>query len=264
MNFLQCKQNANYLRLCFILALFLTFSATAYSQEKPLGTIGEPQLNKPATPIASPFSSDDEVMEKQKDTTAEENTNNQHVETDVSSPFNMDTTEEQVQQPELAQPEQTGPVVEDLKVTEAQTQQQSLIADPKNILGLGYPYHQLEKSTELLKKNDISGAKRIVEPLSEWLTELTEYHIQLFKKLNNIDTAKNQAQVEKRLALDCALLRDKAYYQLALVYYAENDLKKAVKYFVEVIKSQPKTETGMKSYEILQQIGFTEKIRLVP
>lgn len=224
------------LSLLISIVLLININNAAFSEEKPLSTIGDPQ-------IASPFT--------------EQNTQPQA----DSSPFSSDVKEssnpliKEGLEPEPAQ-------IEELQGTQ-QPMTPSLVVDPKNKLGLAYPFVQLEKSKELLKVKNFAGAKVIVQPLSEWLTTLTESHIQLFKKLNGIDTAKNQAQVEKRLALDSALLRDKAYYQLALIYLGENNEKEAIKYFIEVIKSQPKTELGMKSYEILQQIGFTEKVRLI-
>lgn len=243
MNSLSYRKPNGYKNFVFVLGLVLTLSANniAFSGDKPLSTIGEPQLNHPSTQKASPF-------------TSSQNPN---------SPF---TTDQQIQNNDPANnslnTEEQKPQIEEIKTSEQRVP--SLVANPSNKLGLAYPYQQLEKSTEMLKAKDLAGAKKLVEPLSEWLTSATEFHIQLFKKLNDIESAKNQAQVEKRLALDSALLRDKAYYQLALIYLAENKNKEAIKYFIEVIKSQPKTELGMKSYEILQQIGFTEKVRLVP
>lgn len=154
------------------------------------------------------------------------------------------------------------PKVEELKTENTGGNVQSPLIDANNPIGLAQPYFLLQQSLELLKKKDVTAAKKIIEPLAEWLTEATEYHSILFKRLNDIDSAKNQAQVEKKIAFETASLRDKAYYQLATIYLVENNYRKAIKYLVEVIKSQPKSETAMKSYEILQQIGFTEKVRI--
>jgi tetratricopeptide (TPR) repeat protein len=254
MNYKLFKPETKYFNINIILGLLLILSINnqAIAANKPLDTIGEPTKLQSDAEISSPFSetSDTEEMTDDSDTESIPET----------SPFKIDSSSSPFDQPEESHAE---PVIEDIKTT---TQEPAIspIADPNNPLGLAAPYQQLEKSKELLKNNRIAEAKAIVEPTSEWLTELTEYHIQLFRKLNSIESAKNQAQVEKRIALDSALLRDKAFYQLALIYLAENNEKKAIKYFIEVIKSQPRTELGLKSYEILQQIGFTEKVRLVP
>lgn len=208
--------------------IILNTVAASYAAETPFGPISEPSVNQPA-----------------------------------NSPFNTNPAQAQPSENVFKQDKQQ-PQVENVQVKESgNPYNQSLLNSPNNPIGLAYPFKQLEQSTELLKKNDIGGAKKIVEPLSEWLTDMTEYHIALFKKLNTIDTAKESAQIEKRIALDSALLRDKAYYQLALIYIAEKDMKKAIKYLVDIVKSQPTTELGIKSYEILQQIGFTEKVKLV-
>ena len=156
------------------------------------------------------------------------------------------------------------PQIEDIKTDNVGQPVQSPLVDINNPIGIAQPYVLLQQSLELLKKKDIAGAKKIIEPLAEWLTEATEYHSILFKRLNEIDSAKNQAQVEKKIAFETALLRDKSFYLLGQIYLAENNYRKAIKYLVDVIKSQPKSETAMKAYETLQQIGFTEKVRMVP
>jgi hypothetical protein len=242
-----------YPKLCLMSALLiavLNISNVVYSADKPLGTIGEPQINSSKN-ISSPFGG---LAPKENTTSMPQFTS--------PTPNMTPAPVENTQQPAAT----TVKANNNAKATpQGQAkQEENFVGDPKNPLGLGYPYAELEKSKELLKKKETDKAKAIVEPLSKWLTDLTEYHIQLFKKLSTIESAKNQAQVEKQIALDAALLRDKAYYQLALVYLSENKDKDAIKYFVEVIKSQPKTELGMKAYEILQQVGFTEKVRLAP
>lgn len=250
---LTSSNTINKLSILLGLVLLLNINNSAYSQEAPLTTIGEPQKIMQPADIQSPFSTD-------ATTDTDEETIPPADDSEEVSPFTIKADPDSLPQTDI-KPVETQPQIENLQTQPGQALQ-SLIADPKNKLGLAYPFMELEKTKELIKNKDYTGAKTIVEPLTEWLTILTEYHIQLFQKLNNIDTAKNQAQVEKKLALDAALLRDKAYYQLALIYLGQNKEKEAVKYFVEVVKSQPKTELGMKSYEILQQIGFTEKIRL--
>ena len=278
MKTLKCKQNKinNKLALIVSLVLFLSLNNTVFSEEKPLNTIGEPQLNDSTPFVIKDDKEQDEQIEGERieeeveidETTVElDEESTPKLDNPETSPFTIGTPankpkkSDQMTTKDIT-PEKAEPQVEELSGAEDPSQS-NMVGDPNNKLGLAYPYMQLEKSKEYLKNKDITNAKAIVKPMTEWLTELTEYHIQLFKKLNNIETAKNQAQVEKRIALDSALLRDKAYYQYALIHLAENNEKEAVKYFIEVIKSQPKTELGMKSYEILQQIGFTEKIRLV-
>lgn len=225
----------------YILAALLTvimLQPNVFAADNPIGTILDTKLS-PSTPSQSDSS--------------------------TSSPFGNSNLNKTEQTNKLESPKVETPKIDEPKAnTTSNPAAQSMISNPTNPVGLAYPYQELDKSLELLKKNDIVNAKKIVQPLSEWLTEMTEYHIQLFKKLNDLDDAKNQAQIEKKIALNSALLRDKAYYQLGLIALAEKDYKKTVKYLIEVIKSQPQTELGLKSYEILQQIGFTDKVQLAP
>lgn len=198
----------HHIALIICLVLTLSCSNTVFAGEKPLNTIGEPALNKiqSETPKTEPETEKKFVPDSE-----------------ISSPFKATPSTVKPSNtvkitPNAIVPEVSEPKIEDLKTTGSTQQAQSPLADPNNPLGLAQPYNLLDQSLELLKKNEIAKAKSIVEPLSEWLTTLTEYHIQLYKRLNDIDTAKNQAQIEKRLALDSALLRDKAYYQLSLIY----------------------------------------------
>lgn len=269
---MNLKLNQKYTKtaLMLCLLLLLTSHAKLSAQENPLSTIGEQPLNN-SDNLSSPFKSGNSSFKPDGKLLGQP-----QPQPEQTSPFNLSsppettettptTTPETTPKPANSKPEQAkGPKIEEMKTNGQGGPTESLLTNPANPVGLAYPYKELEKSLELLKKNDIAGAKKIVMPLTESLTELTEYHILLFKKLNDIETAKNQAQVEKKLALNFALLRDKAYYQLGLIYLEEKDYKKCVKYLVDLIKSQPNSELGMKAYEILQQIGFTEKIRLTP
>ncbi|HEY9745451.1 MAG TPA: hypothetical protein V6C99_04470, partial [Oculatellaceae cyanobacterium] len=80
--------------------------------------------------------------------------------------------------------------------------------------------------------------------------------------LNQLPSARAQAELEKTLALEFAQLRDRAMVELAKVYIAEKEYSKAVKELTEVVKSQPRSKVGLRSYEMLQEIGFTEKLQL--
>ena len=50
--------------------------------------------------------------------------------------------------------------------------------------------------------------------------------------------------------------------ETAKVYISEKEYTKAVKELADVVKSQPRSKLGLRSYEILQEIGFTEKLQL--
>jgi TolA-binding protein len=256
----------SYKNMLLVLVIcVLTSTNIAVAEDRPLGTIGDPQVKKVQPVVAPAKANDDDSMpvnlRSQEPAQAQKK---------VSSPFNLAPDDNEVFKitptaiiPQNKQPLRPGQP-QAANNNAPQAPEKSLLLDPNNEFGLTKQYNDLEKSIALIKKKDYAGAKVIVQQSVDWLTVLTEYHIQLFKKLNGIETAKNQSVIEKKIALDLALLRDKAYYQLGLICLAEKKDRDAVKYLVEVIKSQPQTELGMKAYEILQQIGFTEKVRLMP
>lgn len=140
---------------------------------------------------------------------------------------------------------------------------QSSFMSPSNTLGLTYAENVIKKSANLYKQNRISEAKKTLETESDWLVDATEYHTNVFRILREVEDAKAQAELEKDLALKFAILRDKAYYQLALIYIAEKNLSKATDNLVNIVRSQPDTELGFNSYNQLQQIGFTYKVQLL-
>ena len=136
------------------------------------------------------------------------------------------------------------------------------ILDPNNQLGIAASENAITKTYTLIQQNKLVEARAVIEPTVEWLTNATEYHTNLFKVLKEIDSAKTQSELERDLALKFAILRDKAMYQLALLYIEEKKPQKATEKLVNIVRSQPKTQLGFSAYQVLQQIGFTYKIQL--
>jgi hypothetical protein len=134
--------------------------------------------------------------------------------------------------------------------------------DPTNPLGFADAENKLKRLIQLNDAKRFAEAKVGLAPLRQWLIDLTEAHIGLYKTLNQIPSAKGQAELEKELALQFAQLRDRTMMEMARVYIADKDYGKAVKELAEVVKSQPKSRVGLRSYEMLQEIGFTEKLQL--
>ena len=134
--------------------------------------------------------------------------------------------------------------------------------NPANGLGLVDPQNKLNAAASAVDRKDYATARAILGPLRASLVDTTEAHINLFKALDNVSTARTQAELEKQLALQFAMMRDKAMYQSARVSIAEHDYRTAIKDLVEVIKSQPRSEMGLKAYNLLQEIGFTEKLQI--
>ncbi len=166
--------------------------------------------------------------------------------------------------PLLSQPKLSNPKVDKAEVS-GDNPPQSLpsMDDPKNPLGIADAQKKLNETASLIDKKQIYTAKARLIPLKEWLIESTEAHIGLYKALNNVSSARVQAELEKQVALEFAKMRDKAFYQMGRIHIAEHENREAIKMLIEVIKSQPRGELGLKSYELLQKMGFTQKIQLV-
>ena len=140
---------------------------------------------------------------------------------------------------------------------------QMLIDDPKNPYGLTYARNQMSRCTAHVTAGRWLEAQACLSPVKDWLIQATEAHINLNKSLTKVRTARAQAELEKQLALNFAVLRDEAFYQQAKIMVAQNRPKEAIKLLVGVVESQPRNQLGVKSYELLQSIGFTERLQLV-
>jgi hypothetical protein len=136
------------------------------------------------------------------------------------------------------------------------------VDDPKNPLGITTSAKKLNDSAGLISQRKYKEAEKMLAPLKDWLVDATETHINLHKTLKEIPSAQVQAELEKQLALQFALLRDKAFFQLGMLGVGMEDYSMAIKNLSKVIQSQPRSPMGAQAYEVLQKIGFTEKMQL--
>ncbi len=166
--------------------------------------------------------------------------------------------------PMLNQPELTNVKIENPQVDPENppVYNHPRLDDPTNPLGFTDAENRLRNVMTLIENNRIYEAKSTLVPLRQWLVDSTEAHINLYKVLNTVSSAKAQAELEKQLALEFAQLRDQSMLEMGKIYIAEKDYQKAVKELTEVIKSQPRSQLGIRSYELLQEIGFTQKLQL--
>lgn len=134
--------------------------------------------------------------------------------------------------------------------------------DPTNPLGFADAEIKLKRFSQLVDQKRFMEARPGLMQLRQCLVDLTEAHIGLYKTLNQLPSARGQAELEKELALEFAQLRDRAMLETAKIYISEREYTKAVKELADVVKSQPRSKLGLRSYEMLQEIGFTEKLQL--
>ena len=134
--------------------------------------------------------------------------------------------------------------------------------DPNNPLGITAAQKQLNQISQLISNRQWITAKQSLTPLRQWLIDATEIHIDLYKTLSKVSSARTQAEFEKQIALKFGMLRDEALFHQGRILIGENKRKEATKMLTEVIKSQPRSDIGVEAYNLLQQIGFTEKLQL--
>jgi|GEM_PF-1537534 len=134
--------------------------------------------------------------------------------------------------------------------------------DPHNPLGFRDSELKLKHYIDLISAHRYADARPGIMNLKQFLTDLTEAHIGLYKTLSQVASARAQAELEKELALQFAQLRDRAVVEAARVHIADKDYDHAIKELADVVKSQPRTRLGLHAYELLQEIGFTEKLQI--
>ena len=148
------------------------------------------------------------------------------------------------------------------EVSQSQNTPPNKVFNPKNPISLARSEWTISNSAKLTKEMRYDEAQQMLAPTVEWLENSTEYHTALYKLFKSMDDAKAQAAVEKELAFKSAMLRDKAYYQFALLKIVQDNPSKAAELLVKVVTSEPTSELGFKAYEKLQEIGFTYKAQL--
>lgn len=166
--------------------------------------------------------------------------------------------------PLLSQAPLVNPQIDEPTVSEENPPMTMLtLENDENPYGITHAQNRLNNTAQLINNQQIEQARSELIPLKEWLIEATEAHIGLYKALNKIPSARVQAELEKQVALEFAQMRDTAMYQMARILLSEERPDEAIDLLVEVVKSQPGSTIGLKSYEALQTIGFTQKLQLV-
>jgi hypothetical protein len=87
---------------------------------------------------------------------------------------------------------------------------------------------------------------------------LSNFYQELFTSFSGVDN--RLADGHRQRALQAAQLRDRATYELAIVYRAQNRPELAVPLLVQLIRSQaPTRELGQLAYQQLFELGFVEE-----
>ena len=136
------------------------------------------------------------------------------------------------------------------------------IDNPNNKMGLTFANNELKAIVQLKDAGQINSALTKSQALNTWLIDATETHIDLFQTLNRVPSARVQAAFEKKLGLEFAKLRDQNLLTLGELYIKANREREAVRPLTQLIQSQSRSAMGYKAYQLLQEIGFTEELKL--
>jgi hypothetical protein len=136
------------------------------------------------------------------------------------------------------------------------------VDNPTNKMGLAYASNELKAVLNAREAGQINSALAKSQALNTWLVDATETHIDLFQTLNRVPSARVQAAFEKKLGLEFAKLRDQNLLLLGELYIKANREREAVRPLTQLIQSQSRTSMGYKAYQLLQEIGFTEELKL--
>ncbi len=136
-------------------------------------------------------------------------------------------------------------------------QKPNKVLDPKNDLGVIYAENTLNKAEFYFEEKDLESTTQAINSIKNWLYDATEYHTDLFKTLENLENSEAQANIERNLAINFAVLRDKMLFLEAKLLLKKGEKQQAVENLVEVVRSQPTTDIGFSAYEMLKDVGFT-------
>jgi hypothetical protein len=136
------------------------------------------------------------------------------------------------------------------------------VDNPQNKMGLAYASNELKQVVQLKESGQFNTALSKSQALNTWLIDATETHIDLFQTLNRVPSARVQAAFEKKLGLEFAKLRDQNLLTLGELYIKAHREREAVRPLTQLIQSQSRSPMGYKAYLMLQEIGFTEELKL--
>jgi hypothetical protein len=115
----------------------------------------------------------------------------------------------------------------------------------------------MTEATTAVSAQNYPVAIQKLQQAREIFNQLSNFYQELAASFSGVDN--KVADIQRRKALESALLRDQSTYQLALVHRAQNKPELAVPLLVQIIRSQqPTRDLGQKAYQQLFELGFVE------
>jgi len=115
----------------------------------------------------------------------------------------------------------------------------------------------MTEASSAVSSQDYPQAIQKLQEARQVFNQMSNFYQELAASFSGIDNRTADSQRQK--ALETALMRDDATYQLALVHRAQNQPELAVPLLVQIIRSQsPTRELGKKAYQQLVELRFVD------
>ncbi|BAC91378.1 hypothetical protein [Gloeobacter violaceus] len=162
--------------------------------------------------------------------------------------------------------QQAGPLKQNPTTTTASEPTAPIIPDASkyrqleqesSVLSVAGTDQMLKAAQQMAKDGKFVDAVARNQEAITMLNQMSTLHSQLSKAFAGIDN--RIADQEKQVALQAAIRRDEATYQLALIHRAQGKPELAVPLLVRITTSQnPTRDLGQKAYQQLFEIGFVK------
>ena len=115
----------------------------------------------------------------------------------------------------------------------------------------------LKEASSAVSSQDYPLAIKKLQEARQIFNQMSNFYQELAGSFSGIDN--RNADSQRKKALETALMRDDATYQLALVHRTQNQPELAVPLLVQIIRSQsPTRDLGKKAYQQLLELGFVD------
>ncbi len=125
-------------------------------------------------------------------------------------------------------------------------------------LNPGNALARLEEMRNAMPNSRAKDFQDSINGYSDWLSDLADAHWRLYQSFVKFDGTKAQAESERQLCLRFGQLKRQAMLLKAEFLIGQRRYPEALGPLVDIVASEPKTETGRNAYRLLQDIGFSD------
>lgn len=159
--------------------------------------------------------------------------------------------------PEFPPIETPEPTDEDLEELESVPDAPSSVTRADGGFTIAVADQLVAEAEEAISVQDYDAAIAKLREARELYNQMSTYYQDLAAMFVGVDTRLNTSNREK--ALETAQRRDRATYQLALIYRVQERADLAVPLLMEILRSQQPTRSlGQRAYQQLFELGFVD------